>query len=65
MKRYAYQSLQPSEGVETWLFFDGVCNLCDGFVNFVHMSDSRGRVRFGAIQKHKDLLVKHGAGRYQ
>eukprot|EP00933_Yihiella_yeosuensis_P021273 TRINITY_DN1686_c5_g1_i1.p1 TRINITY_DN1686_c5_g1~~TRINITY_DN1686_c5_g1_i1.p1 ORF type:complete len:182 (+),score=23.62 TRINITY_DN1686_c5_g1_i1:21-566(+) len=56
------QQVQP-EG-ETWLFFDGVCNLCDGFVNFVYAGDSTGRIRFGALQKHTDLLVKYGAGRY-
>ena len=27
--------LQPPSGVESWLMFDGVCNLCDGFINFV------------------------------
>jgi hypothetical protein len=26
-------SLQPPPGTETWLFFDGVCNLCDGIVS--------------------------------
>ena len=29
------QYMQPPAGVESWLMFDGVCNLCDGFVNFV------------------------------
>ena len=27
--------LQPPDTVESWLMFDGVCNLCDGFINFV------------------------------
>merc|ERR1712039_203035 len=58
------QQLQPAKDVETWLFFDGVCNLCDGFVNFVYAGDSSGRVRFGALQKHTELLQKLGAGRY-
>mmetsp|Transcript_63548 Transcript_63548/g.184326 ORF Transcript_63548/g.184326 Transcript_63548/m.184326 type:complete len:182 (+) Transcript_63548:91-636(+) len=58
------ETMQPPPGVETWLFFDGVCNLCDGFVNFVYRGDSRGRVRFGALQKHTDLLRSRGAGRY-
>merc|ERR1712194_604876 len=55
---------QPPPGTETWLFFDGVCNLCDGFVNFVYWGDSAGRVKFGALQKHTDLLRSKGAGRY-
>jgi predicted DCC family thiol-disulfide oxidoreductase YuxK len=44
------------------LFFDGVCNLCDGAVHFIYDRDSKGRVQFGAIQKHKDKLVSAGAG---
>mmetsp|Transcript_61204 Transcript_61204/g.137913 ORF Transcript_61204/g.137913 Transcript_61204/m.137913 type:complete len:182 (-) Transcript_61204:142-687(-) len=58
------QQLVPPEGTETWLFFDGVCNLCNGFINFVYMGDTRGNIRFGALQKHKELLEKFGAGRY-
>ena len=57
-------ALRPAEGVDTVLFFDGVCNLCDGFVNFVADHDSSRRVRFGAIQRHADALHKAGAGRY-
>lgn len=49
---------------ENILFFDGVCNLCDGFVNFVADADPAERIRFGAIQKHGDLLTKYGAGQY-
>ena len=57
-------ALRPEPGVETVLFFDGVCNLCDGFVNFVADHDSSRRVRFGAIQRHADALHRAGAGRY-
>ena len=57
------KQLQPPPDTETW-FFDGMCNLCDGFVNFVYSQDSQAKVRFGALQKHKELLEKHGAGRY-
>ena len=32
--------LQPPEAVESWLLFDGVCNLCNGFINFVADGDS-------------------------
>eukprot|EP00930_Biecheleria_cincta_P053610 TRINITY_DN39202_c0_g1_i1.p2 TRINITY_DN39202_c0_g1~~TRINITY_DN39202_c0_g1_i1.p2 ORF type:complete len:181 (+),score=22.63 TRINITY_DN39202_c0_g1_i1:10-552(+) len=61
---YLPSQIEPAPGTETWLFFDGVCNLCDGFVNFVYAGDSRGRVRFGALQKHQELLERYGAGRY-
>ena len=53
-------TLQP-ETDQTWLFFDGVCNLCDGFVNFVADHDAEMRVKFGAQQKHEDLLKRVGA----
>jgi len=36
-------------------------NLCDGFVNFVADGDSARRVRFGAQQKHQELLARIGA----
>lgn len=54
-------TLQPPPGVESWLMFDGVCNLCDGFINFVADGDSTRRVKFGAQQKHQELLVRVGA----
>ena len=44
--------------------FDGVCNLCDGFINFVADGDEappNNRVRFGAQQKHMELLERVGA----
>eukprot|EP00316_Scyphosphaera_apsteinii_P021424 CAMPEP_0119318018 /NCGR_PEP_ID=MMETSP1333-20130426/45321_1 /TAXON_ID=418940 /ORGANISM="Scyphosphaera apsteinii, Strain RCC1455" /LENGTH=164 /DNA_ID=CAMNT_0007324109 /DNA_START=30 /DNA_END=524 /DNA_ORIENTATION=- len=53
--------LEPPPGVESWLMFDGVCNLCDGFVNFVADGDSKRNVRFGAQQRHTELLERIGA----
>lgn len=32
------------------LFFDGVCNLCDGFVQFVIKRDPEARFRFASLQ---------------
>ena len=49
---------------EALLFFDGICNLCDGFVNIVADNDAAGKVKFGAIQRHSDLMRSYGAGRY-
>jgi len=54
-------TLHPPDNVESWLMFDGVCNLCDGFVNFVADGDSQRRVKFGAQQRHEDLLRRVGA----
>jgi predicted DCC family thiol-disulfide oxidoreductase YuxK len=53
--------LKPAGAVETWLFFDGECNLCDGFINFVADTDSDAVVKFGAIQKHQRKLGARGA----
>jgi predicted DCC family thiol-disulfide oxidoreductase YuxK len=32
------------------VLFDGVCNLCNGFVHFVIVRDSAGQFQFGALQ---------------
>ena len=56
--------LAPKPNEESWLFFDGVCNLCDGFVNFVADHDPERKIKFGAIQRHQELMTKHGAGQY-
>lgn len=50
-----------SEVMESYLLFDGVCNLCDGFINFVADHDSDRNVKFGAQQKHQELLTRIGA----
>lgn len=36
--------------IESVILFDGVCNLCNGFVQFVIARDPRGRFHFGALQ---------------
>jgi hypothetical protein len=41
------KALEPPSDVESWLMFDGVCNLCDGFINFVADHDELRRVKFG------------------
>jgi len=38
-------SKQPSV-----VYFDGVCNLCNGFVDFLIRHDSRGRLRYAPLQ---------------
>jgi predicted DCC family thiol-disulfide oxidoreductase YuxK len=44
------------------ILFDGVCNLCNGFVQFVIRHDSRGRFRFAALQSElgQALLAAYG-----
>ncbi len=43
------------------LLFDGVCNLCNGFVQFVINRDPEGHFRFAALQSAaaQDLLKAH------
>ena len=58
--RSCHGTLQPPDTVESWLMFDGVCNLCRPA-----SSTSAGRlllkVKFGAQQKHMELLERVGA----
>jgi len=44
------------------ILFDGVCNLCNGFVQFVIRHDARGHFRFAALQSEaaRALLDAHG-----
>jgi predicted DCC family thiol-disulfide oxidoreductase YuxK len=44
------------------ILFDGVCNLCNGFVQFVIRHDPRGHYRFAALQSElgRALLAAHG-----
>ena len=51
------------------VFFDGVCGLCNGFVDFVLARDRRGMFRFAALQGEtaatrlgSDLPALHPAG---
>ena len=40
------------------ILFDGVCNLCSGFMQFVYKRDARGIFKFAWLQddKSKDIL---------
>jgi predicted DCC family thiol-disulfide oxidoreductase YuxK len=46
------------------LLFDGVCNFCNGSVNFVIAHDPAARFRFASLQSEagKALLREHGLG---
>jgi predicted DCC family thiol-disulfide oxidoreductase YuxK len=45
------------------VLFDGVCNLCNGVVQFVIARDPRGRFQFGALQSAaaRRVIEEHGA----
>lgn len=44
------------------ILFDGVCNLCNGFVQFIIERDAAGRFRFAALQSAagQAVLARHG-----
>ena len=46
---------------EVIVLFDGVCNLCNGAVNFIIDRDPRNRIRFASLQSDvgTELLQKH------
>jgi predicted DCC family thiol-disulfide oxidoreductase YuxK len=46
------------------LLFDGVCNFCNGAVNFVIDHDRSGQFRFASLQSDagRRLLAEHGLG---
>lgn len=51
-----------STSASATILFDGVCNLCNGFVQFVIRHDPQGRFRFAALQSEtgRALLAAHG-----
>ncbi|QNE40109.1 thiol-disulfide oxidoreductase DCC family protein [Hymenobacter sp. NBH84] len=44
------------------ILFDGVCNLCNGFVQFVIARDAQARFQFASLQSEvgQTLLAAHG-----
>ncbi|KAG6545258.1 hypothetical protein Mapa_013371 [Marchantia paleacea] len=44
------------------ILFDGVCNMCNGAVNFILDNDTEGKVRFAALQSEagRALLARSG-----
>lgn len=44
------------------ILFDGVCNLCNGFVQFVIAHDEKGVFRFASLQSEvaTEILARHG-----
>lgn len=48
------------------ILFDGVCNLCNGFVQFIIRRDPEGIFRFASLQSEaaRRLLTDHGYSGY-
>lgn len=45
---------------EPVILFDGVCNLCNGFVNFIIKTDKRAEIKFLALQNPKAQALLKG-----
>eukprot|EP00850_Spirogloea_muscicola_P008840 SM000048S16552 [mRNA] locus=s48:452940:454169:+ [translate_table: standard] len=45
------------------ILFDGVCNMCNGFVNFMLDGDKDGKVRFAALQSEAGRALLRRSGR--
>ena len=43
------------------ILFDGVCNLCNGFVQFIIERDPRTRFRFASLQSNAAAALLNGA----
>jgi predicted DCC family thiol-disulfide oxidoreductase YuxK len=43
------------------ILFDGICNLCNGAINFIIARDPENRYRFAALESHiaQELLAKY------
>lgn len=50
--------------LERIVLFDGVCNFCNGAVNFIIKHDAEKRFKFAALQSDvgRELRIKHGIG---
>ncbi len=44
------------------LLFDGVCNLCNGAIQFIIPRDPKGTIRFAPLQSDLGETVREGAG---
>ena len=51
-----------AEATHPTLLFDGVCNLCNGSVQFILKRDKSGRFRFASLQSDagRRLMTGHG-----
>ena len=41
------------------ILFDGVCNVCNGFVNFLILRDEKDQFQFGSLQSQKVKELLH------
>ena len=49
---------------DPFIIFDGLCNLCCGFLQFVHASDPKWYFKFTWLQSDPDLLNQTKSGNF-
>ncbi|MCB0621580.1 MAG: DUF393 domain-containing protein, partial [Saprospiraceae bacterium] len=46
-------TIQPIPPDKAVLLFDGVCNLCNGFVQFLIQRDKKGKYLYASLQSNE------------
>ncbi|MES3629323.1 MAG: thiol-disulfide oxidoreductase DCC family protein [Longimonas sp.] len=54
--------IRPISFNHSVLLFDGVCNLCNGFINFIIDQDPAGHFKFGTLQREPARSFLFSAG---
>ncbi len=49
--------LLPDTGTKSIILFDGVCNLCNGFVQFIIKHDRAAQFKFGMLQSEQAAKI--------
>jgi predicted DCC family thiol-disulfide oxidoreductase YuxK len=59
---FSFQPLTDAIQQQAVILFDGVCNFCNGTVNFLLRQDKKKRFRFAALQSEagQKLLAQYG-----
>lgn len=55
-------SAKPPSGVENLVVFDGVCNICDGWVQFIIRNDKGGKFYFTSAQSRTGAALLESYG---
>lgn len=62
MTAYVNQDNHYWAGFEKVIVFDGVCNFCNAFVDFVIRHDPQGKFKFGTLQSGPAQAILHRLG---
>lgn len=57
----AFKKIDKVDGAVAYVFFDGVCNLCNGLVDSLMKRDKHGSLGFGSLQGESAAAIGIGA----